>query len=150
MPDSNESLPSSGVYTHTREEIARMGWIVIILHYYSVPTQQDHHSRYPRGLQSEPEMVDLINKVAAKIPSLWDQVGIQLRVPYEDLSGCQDSNPSAPCSRKFTYVFASWRSRRTSEYTWAKLITALRSPAVFQNRLADELTVKLRGPQYPQ
>ncbi len=115
LPDSNESLPSSGVYTHTRiEEIARMGRIVIILHYYSVPTQQELHSRYQSGLQSEPEMVDLINEVAAVIPWLWYEVGIQLDVPYEDLKGYQERNPSASSSKMFTYVFATWRIEPTN------------------------------------
>ncbi len=123
---------------------------IIISHYYSVPTQQDLRSKYSGGLQSEPEMKDLINDVAAEIPWLWDQIGIQLDVPYKDLKGYEERNPSASSSKMFTYVFASWQSRRTSEYTWAKLITALRSPAVFQNRLADELTEKVMGPQDPQ
>ncbi len=95
-------------------------------------------------------MKDLINDVAVKISWLWDQVGIQLDVPYEELKGYQERNSSASSSKMFTFVFTTWRSRQTSEYTWTRLIAALGSPTVSLNRLADELTEKLTVPQDPQ
>ncbi len=93
-------------------------------------------------------MKDLTNEVVAEISDLWQEVGIQLRVPYNDMLGYHERNPTA--KRMFTYVLATWRSRCTSEYSWANLIKALRSPSVNQLRLAHELTKKLTEPQDAQ
>ncbi len=106
------------------------------------------YSKYPAGLQGKPEMKDLTNEVVAAIPDLWQEVGLQLDVPYNDMSGYHERNPTT--ARMFTYVLVNWRERRTSEYSWANLIKALRSPSVNQVRLADELTKKLTAPQDSQ
>ncbi len=113
-----------------------------------ISTGNSLYSKYPAGLQGKPEMEDLTNEVVAEIPDLWQEVGIQLRVPYNDMLGYHESNPNA--KRMFTYVLATWRSRRTSEYSWANLIKALRSPSVHPLRLAHELTKKLTEPQDAQ
>ncbi len=106
------------------------------------------YSKYPAGLQGKPEMEDLTNEVVAEIPYLWQEVGIQLCVPYNDMLGYHETNPTA--KRMFIYVLATWRSRRTSEYSWANLIKALRSPSVNQLSLAHELTKKLTESQDTQ
>ncbi len=105
------------------------------------------HSKYPAGLQGKPEIEDLAHEVVAEIPDLWEEVGIQLRVPYNDMSAYHEKNPT---KKMFIYVLVTWRERRTSEYSWANLIKALRSPSVNQVRLADELTKKLTAPQESQ
>ena len=42
-------------------------------------------SKYPAGLESEPELSDLMNEVAAEIPSKWRDVGVQLGVDHSVL-----------------------------------------------------------------
>ena len=40
----------------------------------------DLYNKHPDGLESAPELQDLMNVVAAKIPSKWRDMGVQLGV----------------------------------------------------------------------
>ena len=87
---------------------------------------------------------DLINDVAAIIPAKWRFVGVQLNLPNGTLDEIQAQNAGKPdqCILSFEQVFAKWRSLGTCPYTWKTLINALRSPAVGEVTLANELNVK--------
>ena len=92
-------------------------------------------------MQSAPELPDLMNEVAAKIPQKWHEVGIQLGMEYDQLKFLSDSNPSS--SRLFASVFTAWKNCMRKDYSWAVLIQALETPAVNEPRLAQELSAKL-------
>ena len=98
-------------------------------------------NKYQSGVQSAPELPDLMNEVAAKIPQKWHDVGIQLGMEYDKLTFLSDSNP--PGSRLFALVFTAWKNCMKKDYTWAVLIQALKTPAVNEPRLAEELSTKL-------
>ena len=49
-------------------------------------------SKYPAGLDSEPELPDLMNEVAAEIPGKWRDVGLQLGVDQGVLGGIATIN----------------------------------------------------------
>ena len=95
-------------------------------------------------MESEPKLRDLMNKVAAKLPSKWWDVGIQL-----DLTGDELENLKAMYGGNtrqcFTMVFEYWK-KRTRNYSWAAIITALEAPLVGEKRLAEELKATLGGP----
>ena len=91
-----------------------------------------------------PNLDDLMNDVAI-ISAKWRLVGVQLKLPNGTLDEIQDQNAGRPdqCILSFfEQVCARWRSLGTSPYTWKTLINALRSPAVGEVTLANELNVK--------
>ena len=96
------------------------------------------------GLESEPELSDLMNEVASKITAKWKQISIQLGLTPSDQECFLASTPNDPL-QCFTSVFRVWKSRATRLYTWSTVIQALESPAVDEMRLAQELRTKLQS-----
>lgn len=90
-------------------------------------------------MQSEPQLPDLMNEVAAKIPAKWLPVGIAVNLPHSDLQGLPASDP-CQC---FTSIFATWKNKETRPYTWLTLIHALQTPIVGELNLANIITSKL-------
>ena len=99
-------------------------------------------SKYPAGLDSEPELPDLINEVAAAIPSKWKDVGLQLGLDHGVLEGI-----GGEASHCYMDVFTRWKNQNatTHPYTWLTLVQALQTPAVGKERLADKIRNKVTG-----
>ena len=110
----------------------------LTLIFVSLPIHSDLRSSYPAGLEAEPKLSDLMNEVAAKIPSRWREVGIQLEISNEKLS-CFTST----VLDNFSCVFTIWKTEATSPYKWSTLIDALKAPAVNEITLAEKLKNKL-------
>ena len=91
-----------------------------------------------------PKLDDLMNDVAAVIPAKWRFVGVQLKLPNGTLDEIQAQNARRPdeCKHSFEQVLTKWKSLGTSPYTWETMINALRSRAVGEVALADELNAK--------
>ena len=102
----------------------------------------DLGSKY-NGLESEPELSDLMNEVASKVLDKWKQISIQLRLTPEDQKCFMDATFGDP-TQCFIFVFNVWKSRATSPYTWSTVIEALKAPSVGEMRLAQEITDKLQ------
>ena len=96
------------------------------------------------GLESEPELSDLMNEVASKVSAKWRQISIQLGLTPSDQECFMASTPSDPL-QCFTSVFRVWKNRATKLYTWSTVIEALESPAVNEMRLAQELRTRLQS-----
>ena len=92
-------------------------------------------------MESEPELRDLMNKVASKLPNKWWQVGLQLDLTADELETWRTlyGGSTVQC---FTMVFDTWK-KRTRNYSWAAIITALEAPLVNETRLAEELRATL-------
>ena len=91
------------------------------------------------GISSAPELNDLMNRVAAQIPSKWREMGIGLGLDAADLSRIEVDVPTHKSTPCYIAVFTTWKSKTTKDYTWATIITALKSPLVDEQRLAKEL-----------
>ena len=104
----------------------------------------DLHSKYPAGLDSEPELADLMNEVAAEIPSGWADVGVQVGLDQEVLQGIKGDNNH--CYRN---VFRLWKNQNstTYPYIWSTIVHALKTQSVGMHKLADEIVNKLTGHQ---
>lgn len=100
-------------------------------------------SKY-RGIQAEPELADLLNEVAAIIPSKWFAVGIQLKLSDEELCSLRDSNPHARTEQLFSAIFREWKSRSVMKYSWATIIEVLKTQSVNRFKLANKLDTKLK------
>ena len=94
-------------------------------------------------LTSRPKLKDLMNEVAAKIvPSKWDMLAIQLGLSQNQIEIIEsDSNK---LMRRFSETFNTWKQQTTEvPYTWSSVLSALRSPIVNEEAVADELKEKL-------
>ena len=100
----------------------------------------DLHSKYPAGLDSEPELPDLINEVATEIPSKWKDVGLQLGLGHGVLRGI-----GGEASHCYMEVFTRWKNQKSTMYpcTWSTLVHILQTRAVGEEKLADEIRNKL-------
>ena len=98
------------------------------------------HSKYPAGLDSEPELSDLMNEVAAKIPSKWRDVGLQLGVDHGVLEGIATIS-LGDTNYCYANVFTRWKNQNstTHPHTWLTIVQALQSRAVGEERLADKI-----------
>ena len=98
----------------------------------------------PAGLDNEPELPDLMNKIAAKIPSKWRDVGLQLGLDKGVLDGIAVISPGDN-NHCFTNVFTRWKNQNsaTHPYTWSTVLKALQTAAVGESRLSEEIKKKL-------
>ena len=96
------------------------------------------------GLESEPQLSDLMNEVASKVLAKWKEISIQLGLTLNDQKYFMELTLGDP-KQCFTFVFTVWKNRATKPYTWSTVIRALESPAVDEMRLAQELRTKLQS-----
>ena len=85
------------------------------------------------GLESEPELSDLMNEVASKVSAKWREISIQLGLTPYDQECFMELTRNNPI-QCITFVFKVWKSRATRSYTWSTVIEALESPAVDEMR----------------
>ena len=85
----------------------------------------------PSQFDRPPEMDDLLNMVAAKAKSSWEQVAVQLKISLGDVDSIRNAKMADAISC-YTEVFKVWQRRGSPPYTWATIIDALRAPAVEQ------------------
>ena len=80
---------------------------------------------------------DLMNKVAAVIPTKWKLVGLQLGLEYPQLEMIEEKQSLSIL--RFCEVFTEWKKRKTSECSWSTVTDALNSQLVGETALADKL-----------
>ena len=104
----------------------------------------DLASKYPAGLDSEPELSDLMKEVAAEIPGKWRDVGLQLGLDPGVLDGIASISPG-DTDHCYRNVFTRWKNQNstTHPHTWSTVVQALQTPAVGEERLADKIKNKL-------
>lgn len=91
----------------------------------------------PQLLQAEPTIRGLVNVVAAEIPTKWREFGYQLHISTGVLNSIEQSrNDPQGC---FTAVFERWESNGQPPFTWGTVLEVLRSQAMRQNKLADNI-----------
>ena len=85
-----------------------------------------------------------MNDVASKIAAKWKDVGIQLGLSSGTLDSIQNQNAGKAnaCQESFREVLSEWKAKQPKPYTWQTMIDALRSNAVAEVRLAEELDLK--------
>ena len=91
-----------------------------------------------------PSLADLMNDVASVIPAKWRAVGIQLGLSADTLDSIQRDNAGKPqaCLESFEQVLSIWKTHDPKPYTWSTIVDVLRTPAVGQSALAEELCAK--------
>ena len=101
-------------------------------------------------MTQEPELHDFMNEIASKIPTKWKQLGIQLRLDVSDLERIEASLRCGmqQCDTAFIEIFTRWKKVRPSAFAWRTLITVLKTPALNEKQVANELYTKLSYKQY--
>ena len=101
-------------------------------------------SKYPAGLDSEPELRDLMNEIAAEIPGKWRDVGLQLGLDQGVLGGFTTIS-MGDTNLCYSNVFTRWKNQNstTHPYIWLTIVHALQAPAVREERLANKIKTKL-------
>ena len=93
------------------------------------------------GLRYEPKDTDLLNEVAAEIPTLWREMGLELGLAHHHLD-CIETEQNKKQIRCFGEVLRTWREQQKTPYTWETIIRALQTKAVSQYELAHTLKKK--------
>ena len=76
-------------------------------------------------------------KLLADISARWEDVGLALEVPKNDLDGLV----KAPCNNnsKLSEVIRLWINTESSPVTWEALISAIEGPLVNNKRKAGQI-----------
>ena len=89
------------------------------------------------SLQRPPKVSVLLNRVAAKAPIKWKNLGRQLNIENQKLKTIpRENDDSLDC---FAEVFDLWERRGSPPFTWATIIDALKADIVGEVQLAYEL-----------
>ena len=99
----------------------------------------------PASLDSEPKLPDLMNEVAAKTPSKWRDIGLQLGLDQGVLEGIATISPR-DTNLCYSNVFTLWENSTTHPYTWSTIVEVLQARSVGEKRLATKIKNKLTGP----
>lgn len=105
----------------------------------------DFQQIYPDGLQSQPSLCDLMNKVAAEIPNRWQDIAVQLKLSVEWIQCVEYNNPRNP-NGCYMQVFAAWEKKedKTLPYTWESLLKILATPAVACKHLEQSIRASIQ------
>ena len=83
---------------------------------YFITAGQVDQSIHPALLRS-PDILDLLNKVAARARDKWEQVAVQLRLEPGHIRSIQTEKQGRPILC-YTEVFYVWQNKGSPPYTW--------------------------------
>ena len=84
-----------------------------------------------------------MNKVAAKTPSKWFVLGIQLGIERAQLEAFKDKH-CQKSGRIFADIFDHWKKKLGDKpKTWSTVIDALKTPSVGEEALAHYLELSM-------
>ena len=83
---------------------------------------------------AEPQIRDVVN-VCSSISAKWQAMGIQLGLQQNELDGIEMfAHDPQTCLQK---MFARWKDRQCSDYSWTTIYAALMSPSVCELDIAS-------------
>ena len=95
----------------------------------------------PLSMEDEPSLPLLMDKVAAKILTKYEAVGIQLGLQKADLDVLRPRPQTVEDNRRaFSEIFDMWRRQVSRPYKWSTIIEVLNTEHVAEYRLSAELT----------
>ncbi len=108
----------------------------------------DKHSTISSSIESQirtditPSHIDLMNRVAATIPTKWRNLGIQLGLPPNDLD-VFEARHGGDYLRIYSCIFMAWEKQVTKPFTWEVLISSLKTPLLAEYKLAEDIQIVL-------
>ena len=92
---------------------------------------------------SELQLNELMDEVAAQIPTKWYFFGMEIGIRKETLDVIEQNHPKDQL-RCFLEVFSVWKNQVTEKiYSWSSVLKILRAPSINKCKIADELELKL-------
>lgn len=92
---------------------------------------------------SELQLSELMDEVAAQIPTKWYFFGMEIGIPKETLD-LIEQNHSKDQLRCFLEVASVWKNQVTEKiYSWSSVLKILRAPSINECKIADKLEIKL-------
>ena len=87
---------------------------------------------------------NFINEVAAKVPAKWRIIGLQLDLLESELDNIESETAGKPNRNMlaFQQVLEKWKALKRTPYAWSVIIESLKSPAVEEHHIADEIRTK--------
>ena len=77
-------------------------------------------------LNSKPELIDLMEKIAAAIPAKWEEVGYALRIEREHMERIKSETIRLSSTMtSYREVFNHWLSHALEQCTWTAVLKAL-------------------------
>ena len=92
--------------------------------------------------KSAPDKFKVLD-LLADISSRWQTIGLALRVDGNTLSGISRNNAHDSDAVKLDIVIETWKSTKSSPYTWETLISAIGGPLVNHQAKVDEIRTYL-------
>ena len=82
-----------------------------------------------------------MNLVGAEVKAKWEAIGGGLLIKTADLNAFKSNrgHQSDAAQQCMHDVFVKWDTARTSEYSWQNLADVLKSPAVAEIKLVEQL-----------
>ena len=90
------------------------------------------------SLQAPPDLLDLLNKVAAEARDKLEPVAVQLGIKPDRICSIQIEKQGQPIPC-YIQIFDIWKNKGSPPYTWGTIINALRASSVGKDQLANEL-----------
>ena len=100
-------------------------------------TVPDHNRS--ETLRKQPEISDILNQVAVKVPDKWQVLGIQLGMSYDQLKTIAAKDQTYQSC--YAEILEHWKKNGPLPYTWATIIDILKEPSVDLADLATELNI---------
>lgn len=104
-------------------------------------SKSDLSSRCPSGVESAPDLTDLLNMVVPHIQGRLSEVGLQLGLTREVIEAIM----ADPSGQHWTKLFEEWKEKAAKPYTWATLLSVLGSPEVQCSQQAQALMTRIMG-----
>lgn len=82
-----------------------------------------------------------MREVAPALPAKWEQFAVQIELEYECIQGIKRNYPQDNYGC-FMDVFQQWNMKRMVPFTWERVLTVLRSPALQEIRVAENIAKK--------
>lgn len=98
---------------------------------------------HPEKLQWYPTHAQLMNRVAAALPTKWRIIGIQLGLSVAKLDEIESYYPQ-DCKRCYSSMFSHWESLGPTPFSWTTVMDALKSDLVEENVFAARLEEDLK------
>ena len=100
----------------------------------------------PTSTSSSFARCDLLNDLAAKVPDKWKKIGTQLNLTLNQLDAIArcEHDPIDQCMKMLDWWQRLDSTRRPC--SWSTIVTVLRTNAVAEESLADELNIKYCHP----
>ena len=101
---------------------------------------------FPSLLDKEPKKKHLM-QLLHPIRNDWENIGVQLEVPHNDIVFIRQSTIEHDNTRKLSDVLQVWIDRKTCEFSWRMILTVINNPPVEKKRVADEICDFLARPE---